>query len=282
LYFVSVPFACFVLIGSVGREWGSAEALSRTFLAFLAITEVMWMYPVAGGQQMCATLLCTVAAIVSLHDGAANLAEIQWRGTPSVRMVSRLGWSAMVAVILLFGSRQAWRAFKTYRISTPLGLTGSRLIRLPRERVAELRAVTETLRDGCDTYLSFPGRNSYYFWAGKEPPTGFNVGNWMYLLTDRQLAEVRERLAKFSRPCVVINRKVMGSWMHGKPLDLAMATYVNENFQYKTMIYDNEIWVKKDTNSDRGDHSRPDLVGEIASKHRVAFPDWKAIRNPDR
>jgi len=272
-YFLGPPFACFVLMGSVGREWGSADALARTFLAFLAITEVMWMYPVYGDQNVCATLLCLVAGIVNLHDGAADLAALNWQGKSSARIRTGLAWSALVAAILLKDSLWAYRGLNNYRLSTPLGLPGTRLIRLQPERVTELRAVSEDLRDGCDTYLSFPGLNMYYFWSGKEPPTGFNVSNWMYLLTDRQQADIQEQLAKVSRPCIVINRKFFDHWMQGRSLNPSIATYVNENYQYKTTIHGNELWVKKDAKSGLAVNSRPNLVGETTSEQRVAFPE---------
>jgi hypothetical protein len=274
LYFFGPPFACFVLVASAGREWGSADALARTFLAFLAITEVMWTYPVSGTQQICATLLCVVAGVVNLHDGAVDLAALNWVGKSSARTLSGLAWSVLVAGLLLNNSLWAYRGFKTYsRFSTPLGLPGSRLIRLQPEQVAKLRDVSENLRDGCDTFLSFPGLNSYYFWSRKEPLTGFNMGNWMYLLTDREQADVEEQLTKASRPYVVIDRKTFNYWMQGKSLNSSMATYVNENYQYKTTIHNIELWVKKDSKSGVVVNSRPDLVREITSEQRVAFPE---------
>ncbi len=159
----------------------------------------------------------------------------------------------------------------------PLGLPGSRLIRLQPEIVTKLRAVSEYLRNRCDTFLSLPGLHSYYFWAEKEPPTGFNVGP-MYMLTDHQRGEIVEKLAKVSRPCILINRQVLDFWMKGKPLNPQIATYVNENYQYEITIYGNELWTKKDAKSSRDVNSRPDLVGEIKSEPRLAFPE--VVRPP--
>ncbi len=76
LYLIGPPLACLVLLASANREWGTAEALARNFLAFLAITEVMWMYPVSGTQKQCSMLLCVVAGIINLHDGATDLAAL--------------------------------------------------------------------------------------------------------------------------------------------------------------------------------------------------------------
>jgi hypothetical protein len=274
VYLLGPPFACFLLAPATSREWSSADVLARTFLAFLTVTEVLWTYPVSGTQQLCATFLCLVAGVVNLHDGAVDLAALDWLGQAPARTLSGLAWSVLVAGLLLNNSLLAYRGLKYYsRDSTPLGLPGSRLIRLQPEQVTKLRAVSENLRDGCDTFLSFPGLNSYYFWARKEPPTGFNMGNWMYLLDDRQLADIQESLAKFSRPCIVINRKVLDFWMQGKPVDSSIATYVNENYQYKTTVYGNELWVKKDPRSGLAVNSQPGLVGESTSEQRVAFPE---------
>jgi hypothetical protein len=61
--------------------------------------------------------------------------------------------------------------------------------------------------------------------------------------------------------------------MQGKSIDSSMATYVNENYQYKTTVYGNELWVKKDPRSGLAVNSQPGLVGEITSEQRVAFPE---------
>ena len=269
----SPALACFVLMGPAGRAWGSADVLARTFLAFLSITEYMWLYPVAGSQTYCATLLCAVAGIVVLHDGAADLAAFTSRGNRSARISTGLAWSVLVAGTLMKCSLWASSGLEEYRHFTPLGLPGSRLIRLPPERVTAIRALAEEIRADCDSYLSFPGVNSYYFWSKKEPVTGFNTTNWMYFLTDRQRADIETGLARLSRPCIVIHRKALAMWMQGRPLDPTPATYVNEHFRYKTTIDNYEIWVKKDVNSAPDVDTEDDPAWETASEERVAFPE---------
>ena len=256
-----------------GRAWGTADALARTFLAFLAMTEYMWLYPVAGGQAYCGTLLSVVAGMVVLHDGAAELAAFTSQGNRSARISTGLAWSVLVAGTLMKCSLWASRGFEEYRRFTPLGLPGSRLIRLSQERVTAMRALSEELRDGCDSYLGFPGINSYYFWSEKDPVTGFNAGNWMYFLSDRQLADIEEGLARLTHPCVVIHRKTLDMWMQGRPLDPTPVTYVNENFKYKTTIDDYEIWVKKGVKSAPDVDTGDDRVGGTATEERVAFPE---------
>ena len=278
--FLSPSLACFVLMGPAGRAWGSADAIARMFLAFLAITEYMWLYPVAGNQTFCATFLCAVAGVVVLHDGAADLAAFASGGNRSARISTVLAWSVLAAGTLIKGSLWASRSFEEYRHFTPLGLPGSRLIRVYPEQVTATRALTEELRDGCDSYLSFPGLNSYYFWSGKEPVTGFNVGNWMYLLTDSQRADIEKGLAKLSRACIIINRKELEFWMQGKSLDSKLTAYVNEKYRYKTTIYDNEIWVKNDLKSDPAINLGDEKAGETASEERVAFPERDSRGEP--
>ena len=58
----------------------------------------------------------------------------------------------------------------------------------------------------------------------------------MCLLTDRPQADIEERLAKGSRPCIVVNRKMVDFWMQGKSLNSSMATYVKDKYQYPQFV----------------------------------------------
>jgi hypothetical protein len=95
----------------------------------------------------------------------------------------------------------------------------------------------------------------------------------MYLLTDRQQADIQEQLAKVSCPWILINRETLEFWMQGKLLNSPLAIYVNDNYKYKSKIYGNEIWVKKEAESGLVVNGRPNLVGETTSERRVAFPE---------
>ena len=202
-------------------------------------------------------MLSVVAGVVSLNDGISDLTALDWLGQTSSRRLPRLAWSVLLTAMLLHGSYLAYRAVHAYGwLYTPLGLPGSRLIRLPEERVRTIRAVAQNLRDSCDTYLSFPGLNSYYFWSEKEPPTGYNVGNWMYLLSDHQQAELVNGLGRFKRPCLLIDRPTLENWMRGRALGSSITRYANHKYQYLTTVYDHELWVKRETERGTVRHGR--------------------------
>jgi hypothetical protein len=62
--------------------------------------------------------------------------------------------------------------------------------------------------------------NSFYFWAGKEPPSSFNTNSWFYLLDASEQEQVVRRVERLdsSRFCVVDSPVVEYFWTHNRPL----------------------------------------------------------------
>ncbi len=243
LFYMGPPFAYLALIPPIGRERGASETFARAFLVFLAITQVMWGYPVWGTQQVFAILLCVVAAVICVHDGLTDLAEPAW---PSAHnFLLRLAPGALAAALFLFTSQAAFEGIASYRSRVPLGLPGSRLVRLLPDEVARLRDLVERLRSASDTFLTLPGLNSFHLWTGLDPPTGFNLGNWMYLLTESQQALIIERLSKARRPCVLINRPMLEFWLRGRAGGSTLESYIRDEFFHHESIHGHEIWLRK-------------------------------------
>ncbi len=241
-FHMAPPFAYLVLIRPIGRERAPSETFARAFLAFLAVTQVLWAYPVAGTQLVFAILLCVVVAVICVHDGAADLATLAWPETAS--LPSRLAPGALATVLFVVTSNAAFEGVATYRSRVPLGLPGSSLIRLLPDEVKRRGDLVARLRTVSDTFVTLPGLNSYYLWTGLEPPTGFNVTNWMYMLTEPQQALIGARLSEARRPCVLINRKMVEFWMKGRDAS-PLETYIQNNFSHHESIHDHEIWLRK-------------------------------------
>lgn len=264
LFFLGPPFAYLMLIPPIGRERGATDIFARAFLAFLAVTEVMWAYPVAGTQLVFATLLCVVAAVICVHDGATDLAALAWPEDPS--LLSRLAPGALAAVLFVSTSNAAFEGVALYRSRIPLGLPGSSLVRLLPDEVTRLRDLVVGLRSVSDTFLTLPGLNSFHLWTGLEPPTGFNLGNWMYLLTGPQQAQIIERLSEARRPCVLINRHMTQFWLQGRAGGSPVESYIQRGFFHYKSIHGHEIWLRK-----------PQLPVPSASRRRSDVVDGRPV-----
>jgi hypothetical protein len=97
----------------------------------------------------------------------------------------------------------------------PLGIHGATLVRLPHYQAEELRELSAYLRSHGETFFSYPGVNSLYFWTGKQPPTWFNAGDWMVLLSDQQQNEIVMALQRAEHPLVVVNEPGIKYWERG-------------------------------------------------------------------
>jgi hypothetical protein len=251
------PLAGFVLVPSVSRQRGSMEVFARTLLAFSAITEVLWLYPIYGGQRVFATFLCVVAAIVCLDDGTTDLIALRRWETAAARRFLDLARVALLTGLIVAFTAQTVKSIQIYRSNPPLGLPGTSLIHLPLEETQRLRDLTKFLRANSDTFITFPGLNSFYLWTGKEPPIGLTASNWMFVVDDRSQDRVVDQISRIPHPYVVFERTLLEFWMRQKPLDSPVFKYVDANFRYSTTVTGYEIWVRKASIPDAGSPRRP-------------------------
>src|SRR5258706_12814526 len=73
------------------------------------------------------------------------------------------------------------------------------------------RALSQYLEDGCDTFVTYPGINSLYFWTGKRPPTHLNSTGWGQL-DHQQQAQILSALRRARRPLVVVVAAAAQQW----------------------------------------------------------------------
>jgi len=97
------------------------------------------------------------------------------------------------------------RAWDYYADMKPLKLPGSRLLRLPSSQVGPYHELAQYLASSCDTFLIYPGFNSFYFWTGKPPPTYLNMSGEAVLLSQYHQQRVVSALRRAERPLVVVN-----------------------------------------------------------------------------
>jgi len=235
------------LMAAVPAAANPFEILTR--LAFVCVVSLQSLgaYPVAGSQLKVATGLVPVIGAVCLTDAVRELSVY----TPARWRSSRWWQSALVGALSIAGLITFWpqvtQARSRYLASTPLDLPGASRIRLPRQEVRLYQDLVRPLaRPEVATFLTLPGLNSFYFWAQKDPPTGFNVTTWMTLLDDRHQQRIWEAAKGRSGLMVVRNRSMASWWAQGHPMDGSpLVREINAQFRTVKSLAGYELMVRR-------------------------------------
>jgi len=86
---------------------------------------------------------------------------------------------------------------------TRLNLPGAALVRTDTDVVQRYQALAQYLQANCDTFITCPGVNDFYFWTGKRPPTHLNPTT-ISILTAAQQEQILTALRGAERPLIVI------------------------------------------------------------------------------
>lgn len=243
--FWMVPFLW--LMAAVRDTASPSEILTRLAFVCVASLQPLGAYPIAGSQLNVATGLVPVIGAVCLSDAVRELSGYalpRWRS-------SRWWPGAFVGVVsiaaLITFRSEVTRASSRYLAATPLELPGAYRMRLPSRNVHLFQDLVRPLaRPEVGTFLTFPGLNSLYFWAQKDPPTGLNVTTWMTLLDDRQQKHIWE--AAQGRPglMVVRHQSLIHFWMQGRPIDGSpLAREIDAHFETVTVLGGYELMVRR-------------------------------------
>jgi hypothetical protein len=181
----------------------------RVFLSLAAAWQSLQGYPVAGTQLAVGSLLVVVATTVCLVDALATLRmpervtaiAARW---PSGR-VTLLQVVAAATLVCFFAL--GWCKLPTtqrqYASLPRLNLPGARLVRTDAAMVDHYRALAQYLEANCDTFITCPGVNDFYFWTGKRPPTHLNPTT-LSILTAQQQEQIMAALRRAEKPLIVI------------------------------------------------------------------------------
>ena len=229
------PFLWLVLVPTTPKH---PEQLSfpRVLLAMTACLQTLQAYPVAGTQRTLATFLFVPIAAILIYDGFTALRG-GLRDQPELfqrKVFRRYGTVALLlATAVGYYFRMGIPALAAQYTDFPsLGLPGAERIHLSRYKVAEYKWLTSTLQANADTFISIPGYNSLYFWAGQDPPTGYNAGHWMTLLNRREEEAVIQSLSTYDRRCVIYNATGLTFWLRGQDMgESPLVNHVLEEFE---------------------------------------------------
>jgi hypothetical protein len=190
----------------------------RLLLVFLAVGQLLGLYPVSGAQITIPSFLVSLCLIPVLHGLLANLDASEPFRWP--RLI-RLALPVVVAASPSLALAKVWREdvrlhAYLYRTWAPLDLPGAHLLRPDPANAAVYRCLAENLRHSEPTFIMLPGVNSLYQWAERPRPTGFNVGfNFGFLSGAEQQAVVE--VARRCKPiALVLNKDLMFFWSRGR------------------------------------------------------------------
>jgi hypothetical protein len=204
-----------------GEEVGR-RCLWRTFLCVGAVWQALQAYPIAGTQMTTATLLLVVACVVCLADAVESLDARDWLTrrflsfTPGRVALVQAFTALFLLAVFINGWCKLPEVRRQYDSLIPLGLPGSRLVRMDAETVGMYRALSEYLDTHCDTFVTYPGINSLYLWTGQLPPTHINSTGWGQL-SHAQQNTILGSLKKSSRPLLVVVEAAVRSWGNPGP-----------------------------------------------------------------
>ena len=74
--------------------------------------------------------------------------------------------------------------------------------------VQRYQALAQYLQGNCDTFITCPGINDFYFWTGKRPPTHLNPTT-ISILTAQQQEQIVAALQRAEKPLIVILESIV-------------------------------------------------------------------------
>jgi hypothetical protein len=220
-----LPWTWLVLVPSQSEGEATSpsdQLLPRIFLCLAASWQGLQAYPIGGTQVTLATFLLVLVYTLCLSDSLRELAasrtfQALQRLLPNCHPSLAHG---LATALLLYGFAMIWCKphlwARYYARLTPLQLRGSERIRLEPDAVQLYRSLMQYIEANCDTFATYPGFNSFYFWTGKQPPTQLNSTGWGQL-TAQQQAQILDALCRANQPLLVVHENVSRNWAQEIP-----------------------------------------------------------------
>ncbi len=212
----------------------SAERRARRLVfCLVACLQPLAIYPTPGTQTAIASIPLAVGAIVVLDDA------VRASSARRPRLVA-IPVLLVVALSVVVGARDVV-FFRRRAAFIPLGLPGATRLRLPADTVADYRWLATTLRERSDTFVfAEHGRDSFYFWTDRRPPTAINPTFWPFMLTDAQQERVVAALRETPRVAVV-HEKIDQQF----PPDLPLRAYLDAEFTPALHQGRFDVWLRR-------------------------------------
>jgi hypothetical protein len=210
----------------------------RIFLPALAVAEAMQVYPVAGSQMFIAALTFVPVGALCIADGLAVLQA--WSAESGRVGLERFGTIALVALVALVAdlglnsvARPGVNWVHAYRENEALPFAGATDLHLPEEQAQQYVAMVNAIHQHhCTNFIGYPNVDSFYLWAGIEPPLQYASGAWLLALDSERQQEVVDELRASKHPCAVRSEALAELWLEGRPVpQRPLVRYIFANFR---------------------------------------------------
>jgi len=209
---------------AVDRGW-------MIFLGALALLLPLQAYPVAGTQVYLGTVPLTFLCALAFDDVVAD------SGSSLIHAALVL----LAVVGLLYEGAALKKLADQYDELTPLALPGASFLRLPPAEVEEYQQLTQRMKE-FDAFVSQPGLLSLYLWTGRVPPTHWNAGAWMRLITKPRQDDIIAALQRAEHPGAAVNLRRAAFWTEGRQdLSSALAGFLERSCTTIETIGDWEV-----------------------------------------
>jgi hypothetical protein len=256
------PTVALLLVRPIDRSRPTGETTGRTFLAFLAVTELLWVYPVPGDQLAFASYLTSLCVCIYTADGVNDLLALakthgpgsEIKFIPLLKVISSL----CIGFVCFLGARHASKVY--YDKLVPLRLPGMHLIRVPEGQRQEVEGLVDYLRKKSGTFFSMPGLSSLYFWTEKPPVTGLNNTAWMLTFSEQQQRKVIHSLEENGVLMLVVAPDLVEYWQRPVPPPKCriLVRWIEQHFHPALRIGDYFVYTKI---GELDLHSRPWVIG---------------------
>jgi hypothetical protein len=224
-----VPLLPLTLIPRSRWEGDTSALFSRLFITYMAATQFLEPYPVAGSQVGIAAAPMILWAFLCIADGIAGLRTSSSR--PSQDFGEGLRLDAVIggALLVLFagasmalaahlGLGSAWAGFtsRTWPVSrlppASTRLRGSEWLHLPAMQATQFESISRNVGTNCSILFTMPGMGSFNMWSGVPTPNGWNLTAWMRGIGSERQAEILSIMKANSQSCAILNRSIVRFW----------------------------------------------------------------------
>lgn len=220
--------------------YGKKMAQGMIWVALIAFTQVLHVYPVAGSQMGWGSFLMIPVFVAGLHA--------VWTLKPRYAKALRLLPAGLVIAACFPVGLLLQTGWERYRTSRPLDLPGAEGIRVNDATRQILRLLTLNAGIHADTLFSRPGMFSYNIWSGVPTPSSKNATHWFWLLDDSDQQEIIGRLAAAPHPAMISSKFLEDFLVRiGVPLTSPLQDYFATHYKSLFEVNSFHFWVPKNS-----------------------------------
>jgi hypothetical protein len=243
-----MPLLPLTLIPASQWERDTDALFSRLFVTYLAVTQFLEPYPVAGSQVGIAAVPLILWAFLCIGDGIAGLWAPSSGGIEDA--AKGLRWDVIIGGAILIFYAGVSIAASAHREFPPNStrLKGAEWLHLPEKEATQFEAIARSVRRNCTILFTMPGMASFNLWSGIPTPNGWNLGGWMKGISSDRQAEILTIMKANPQACAILNPLIVQFWLRdndevARVAALPLAHYVMVEMPEKAKFGEYEIHV---------------------------------------